>query len=891
MIDPNLLAAFDAKSRELGDRELCEESLYEFLKRAWKYIDPAPFVGGWHLEAIAEHLQAVTDGHIRRLIVNVPPRSSKSSIVSVAWPAWTWAQSNIGPCSGPQVQFLSASYAQTLSLRDSVKNRRLIESPWYKRHWGNRFKMTGDVNTKGRFENDHGGYRLATSVDGALTGEGGQCFPSGTKIYTPSGEKCIENIGVNDYIYAYDEMQQRVVISRIVATQSRYADELYQINTVAGHSFRCTGNHPVYSPGRGFVRADTLGPGDWLLRASTYKKGSSPKDDIASDLCGLRSANKEVIVRDQKGAEAAQSRRLLFGNVQAGALCRQGIEALYNLWRSQVRSPLQVLFREVQKGWQSAAENSNLSSLWDRISKLLQNILQFDMRRFGSFGTNAREWKFKIQGNWEVFEPIYSNGRIGACSGWPSLCGVRSSGWINANAQVRINQEEIEAASPSYGRKYKEQYSRESDSALHFLSQEAPSWDFDRVASITVDCNAQYLVHDIQVGRWCNFFAEGILVHNCIIVDDPHNATEVESDLVRTSTLQWWDEAMSTRLSDPQTGAYVIIMQRLHHDDLTGHIIRREQNDWVWLCLPMEHEIDRHCITYIGNEKFWEDPRKEDGELLCQQRFPRAAVDNLKRRMPPFSVAGQLQQLPVPRGGGIIKEEWWGQYLETTYPPFEFILASLDTAYTEKEENDPSALTIWGVYRNENNLPRIMLIYGWQDRLTLPDLIERVHATCTTTNLPDTSKYKYSRRFRVDRLLIESKASGISVYQELQRVIGFNTSFSIELFNPTKLGDKQARVYSIQHLFSEGLVYVPWPVNKDGEFKGKPADTGYKWAEEIIDQVTVFPRGSHEDLVDTLSQALRWLRDSGVLQRSEEYAFDAHEEMVYKGRPKPLYPV
>src|SRR5574343_1166013 len=108
MIDPSLLVAFDAKSRELGDRELCEENLYEFLKRSWKYIDPAPFIGGWHLEAIAEHLQAVTDGHIRRLIINVPPRTSKSSLISVAYPAWIWAQSHRGPLSGPHVQFLSA---------------------------------------------------------------------------------------------------------------------------------------------------------------------------------------------------------------------------------------------------------------------------------------------------------------------------------------------------------------------------------------------------------------------------------------------------------------------------------------------------------------------------------------------------------------------------------------------------------------------------------------------------------------------------------------------------------------------------------------------------------------------------------------------------------------
>ena len=172
-LNPQLLVNAQAKFQEITEREQCEESLYAFLKKGWKYIDPAPFVGGWHLEAIAEHLQAVTDGQIRRLIINVPPRTSKSSLCSVAWPAWTWAQSRIGPCSGPHVQFLFASYAQTLSIRDSVKTRRLLESPWYKRNWGKRFSITSDQNTKIRFDNDKGGYRLATSVDGSLTGEGG----------------------------------------------------------------------------------------------------------------------------------------------------------------------------------------------------------------------------------------------------------------------------------------------------------------------------------------------------------------------------------------------------------------------------------------------------------------------------------------------------------------------------------------------------------------------------------------------------------------------------------------------------------------------------------------------------------------------------------------------
>ena len=161
-----------AQLKELDKAEY-EDSLYLFLTKAWKYIDSSPWTDGWPIEAVAEHLQAVADGDIKRLIINIPPRCCKSSLVSVAFPAWTWAQPFDGPTSGPGTQFLCASYAQQLTLRDSVKCRRLIESPWYQKYWGERFQLNTDQNTKSRFGNDKGGERLITSVGAAVTGEGG----------------------------------------------------------------------------------------------------------------------------------------------------------------------------------------------------------------------------------------------------------------------------------------------------------------------------------------------------------------------------------------------------------------------------------------------------------------------------------------------------------------------------------------------------------------------------------------------------------------------------------------------------------------------------------------------------------------------------------------------
>ncbi len=157
-------------SIETIDRLLAQKSLRHFIEQAWHVLEPAnPFVPGWHIDAICEHLEAITRREINKLIINIPPRHAKSLIVSVFWPMWQWI-------NAPYERFIYASYAQVLSTRDSLKCRRLIQSEWYQERWADRFQLTGDQNQKMRFDNDKMGYRIATSVGGVATGEGGSCI-------------------------------------------------------------------------------------------------------------------------------------------------------------------------------------------------------------------------------------------------------------------------------------------------------------------------------------------------------------------------------------------------------------------------------------------------------------------------------------------------------------------------------------------------------------------------------------------------------------------------------------------------------------------------------------------------------------------------------------------
>src|SRR5579864_4054381 len=169
MKNSNNLASWLARpnARVKVERELATRSLREFVRQAWHVVEPSTiFVPGWHIDAIIEHLEAVSAGRIRSLLINVPPRHMKSLLVSVFWPAWEWIR-------WPERRWLFASYAESLAIRDNLRSRRLIQSAWYQGNWGDRFQFAGDQNEKHKVETDRGGHRIAVGTGGSATGEGG----------------------------------------------------------------------------------------------------------------------------------------------------------------------------------------------------------------------------------------------------------------------------------------------------------------------------------------------------------------------------------------------------------------------------------------------------------------------------------------------------------------------------------------------------------------------------------------------------------------------------------------------------------------------------------------------------------------------------------------------
>jgi predicted phage terminase large subunit-like protein len=169
-------------------------------------------------------------------------------------------------------------------------------------------------------------------------------------------------------------------------------------------------------------------------------------------------------------------------------------------------------------------------------------------------------------------------------------------------------------------------------------------------------------------------------------------------------------------------------------------------------------------------------------------------------------------------------------------------------------------MTVWGVWTDRQDNRRIMLIHAWQERLEFPKLVLKVIKECNN--------------FKIDKLLIESKAAGISVAQELRTHFS-REDWGIQLVDPGR-GDKVARAYAIQHLFSEGMIYAP----------------DMEWAEMVISQTEAFPKATHDDLVDSMTQALTHLRLIGFAQKPVEIVAERTESMLYKpSRNQQLYPV
>ena len=328
-----------------------------------------------------------------------------------------------------------------------------------------------------------------------------------------------------------------------------------------------------------------------------------------------------------------------------------------------------------------------------------------------------------------------------------------------------------------------------------------------------------------------------------LILDDPHGAQAAQSEVMRESDLEWFDMVWSTRLNNPKTDAMVTVMQRLHERDISGHILE-DIKGWEHICIPAEWD-GKVRKTSLGVY----DPRKKKGELICPERFGEKEITTLKQLLGTYGTAGQLQQDPTPSEGGILKVNNFRLWPASSgLPPFEYILQSYDCAFTEKTTGDPTACSVWAMFTHKG-ARNAMLIDAWDEHLSYPDLRARAVKDWTTEYGGMTKDSPYSRAKRPDRILVEAKASGQSLLQDLRLAkvpaVGYNPGQA----------DKVSRAHQAAPTLELGLLWVP----ESKKNLGQPVS----WAASFLKQLGKFPVAEHDDYVDTFTQAIIYLKNDG----------------------------
>jgi len=336
-----------------------------------------------------------------------------------------------------------------------------------------------------------------------------------------------------------------------------------------------------------------------------------------------------------------------------------------------------------------------------------------------------------------------------------------------------------------------------------------------------------------------------------MLIDDPSKPEEALSDARRNAINEWFINTLYSRLNDKCHGGIVIIMQRLHEDDLVGHVLGQEP--WEVLSFPAIAEADEvHAIDTIWGPRCF---TRRPGEALHPAREPLFVLENIRRTMGEYNFAGQYQQSPAPLGGGLVKVEWFKRYDEKERPErFDRIVQSWDTANKATELSDFSVCTTWGV-KGKN----VYLLGLLRQRLEYPALKRAVR--------------EQQNLYGATTVLIEDKASGTQLIQELIA----DGCHGVTRYQPTT--DKIMRTHAQTAMIENGFVSIP---------QSAP------WLAQYLHEMTVFPNGKHDDQVDSTAQFLEWFKTPFIGQNIYEFYQREAEKLNQEREPerrKPPRPV
>ena len=315
-----------------------------------------------------------------------------------------------------------------------------------------------------------------------------------------------------------------------------------------------------------------------------------------------------------------------------------------------------------------------------------------------------------------------------------------------------------------------------------------------------------------------------------LIIDDPHKEQDLKGDgKAFEKAMNWYTAGPRQRLQPG--GSIVIVMTRWSTKDITGQLLKAQTEEgsdqWEVVELP--------AILPDG-KPVWPEYWKAE-ELL-----------KTKASIPVSNWLAQYMQQPTAEEGAILKREWWRDYEAKYPPPLEYIVMSLDTAFTKSTTADFSAVTMWGVYSTEDQGQNIILLNAFKGRYEFPEL-RRI-------------ALEEYQDWRPDMVIVEAKASGLPLTHELRQM-----DIPVINFTPSKGNDKHTRVNSVAPLFESGKVWAPMHEH---------------FAQEVVEECASFPFGEHDDYVDSTTQAIMRIRQGGLVRHPEDYK----DEPVVRGQVK-----
>ena len=342
-------------------------------------------------------------------------------------------------------------------------------------------------------------------------------------------------------------------------------------------------------------------------------------------------------------------------------------------------------------------------------------------------------------------------------------------------------------------------------------------------------------------GRWetaqgGEYFAAGVggaitgRGADLLIIDDPHSEQDAMNMTALERAYEWYTSGPRQRLQPG--GKIVCVMTRWNTKDLTGILLKNQSE-------PKSDQWDIVEFPAI----------MPSGKPVWPEYWKLDELESVKASLSLGKWNAQWMQNPTSEEGAILKREWWKDWDKDYIPRLEHVIQSYDTAFMKKETADYSAITTWGIFReNEDSPAQLLLLDAVKDRFEFPEL-RRVAK----------EQYDY---WQPETVLVEAKASGLPLTYELR-----NMGIPVINYTPSRGNDKHTRVNSVAPLFESGNIWAP---------------LSKQFAQEVIEECAAFPYGDHDDLVDSTTQAVMRFRQGGLLMHPEDYEDEVSPPRKYK---------